>query len=251
MAQATLSCSFAAIHLEAALGDMPLACRNRRGFSAEKRIRPPHFSSSFRIAPARKLCYNFFITTERHRGPMIEFSFLFTESVIVFGWFLFRLGAYVKNKTVSLRHELIQLLFLINLMVINRMVSHPMATENGRVLPLVLETPAIWPLRVNFLPFVYLFDYESKRDMLLNIIGNFTMFIPTGIMTPLIYKHLDSLKKTVRTGFLISLAIEIIQLPFACRASDVDDLILNTAGCLAGYGILCLVRRVKRMNAKE
>ena len=182
---------------------------------------------------------------------MIEFSFLFTESVIVFGWFLFRLGAYLKNKTIRFRHELIQLLFLINLMVINRMVSHPMATENGRVLPLVLETAAIWPFRVNFLPLVHLFEYDSTRDMLLNIIGNFAMFIPTGIMTPLIYGHLDSLKKTVRTGFLISLAIEIVQLPFASRASDVDDLILNTAGCLAGYGILCLIRRTRAITLKE
>lgn len=182
---------------------------------------------------------------------MIEFSFLFTESLVVFGWFLFRLGAYLKNKAFSRKQEAIQLLFLINLMVINRMVSHPMATENGRVLPLVLETAAVWPFRVNFLPLVHLFDYDSTRDMLLNIIGNFAMFIPTGIMTPLIYKHLDSFKKTVRTGFLISLAIEIIQLPFASRASDVDDLILNTAGCLAGYGILCLIRRIGRITAKE
>ena len=182
---------------------------------------------------------------------MIEFSFLFTESLVVFGWVLFRLGAYLKNKAFSRKQEAIQLLFLINLMVINRMVSHPMATENGRVLPLVLETAAIWPFRVNFLPLVYLFDYDSRRSMLLNIIGNFAMFIPTGIMTPLIYKHLDSLKKTVRTGFLISLAIEIIQLPFASRASDVDDLILNTAGCLAGYGILCLIRRIRAITSKE
>ena len=182
---------------------------------------------------------------------MIEFSFLFTESVVVFGWLLFRLGAYIKSKVFSWKREAIQLLFLINLMVIDRMVFHPMATGNGLVLPLVLETATIQPFRVNFLPLVHLFDYDSKRDMLLNIIGNFAMFIPTGIITPLIYKHLDSLKKTVLTGFSITLAIEIIQLPFASRASDIDDLILNTAGCLAGYGILCLVRRIRRITLKE
>ena len=205
---------------------------------------------TFFIATVSKLCYNLIIQS-KGGSAMIEFSFLFTESVVVFGWVLFRLGAYLKNKAFSRKQEAIQLLFLINLMVINRMVSHPMATENGRVLPLVLETAAIRPFRVNFLPLVYLFDYDSTRSMLLNIIGNFAMFIPTGIMTPLIYKHLDSLKKTVRTGFLISLAIEIIQLPFASRASDVDDLILNTAGCLAGYGILCLIRRIRSITAKE
>ncbi len=182
---------------------------------------------------------------------MIEFSFLFTESAIIFGWFLFRIAAYIKHKHFSWKREILQLLFLVNLMVIDRMVFHPMATENGRVLPLVLETAAIWPFRVNLMPITNLFDYESKRDMFLNIIGNFAMFIPTGIMTPLIYKNLDGLKKTVSTGFAISLTIEIIQLPFASRASDVDDLILNTAGCLAGFGILSLIRLVKRSIIKE
>lgn len=182
---------------------------------------------------------------------MIEFSFLFTESVVVLGWFLFRLGAYIKSKSFSRKNEAVQLLFLVNLMVIDRMVFHPMATDNGRILPLVLETYAMWPFRVNLIPFVNLLDYESMRDLLLNIIGNFAMFLPTGIMTPLLYRHLDSLKKTVLTGFLISLTIEIIQLPFASRASDIDDLILNTAGCLAGYGILCLVRRIRNLIVKE
>ena len=83
-----------------------------------------------------------------------------------------------------------------------------------------------------------------------DIIGNFAMFIPTGIMTPLIYKNINSLKKVVLTGFLISLIIEIIQLPFAVRASDVDDLILNTLGCLLGYGILTLVRAITRKVRK-
>lgn len=182
---------------------------------------------------------------------MYEFSFLFTESVVILGWLLFRLFAYRKSRIRKLKSEAFQLLFLINLMVIDRMVFHPMRTENGRILPLVLETAAIWPFRVNLKPFVYLLDYESRRDMWLNIIGNFAMFIPTGIMTPLIYKHLDGLKKTVLTGFGISLAIEIIQLPFASRASDIDDLLLNTAGVLAGYGILCLIRRVKKISSRS
>jgi glycopeptide antibiotics resistance protein len=99
---------------------------------------------------------------------------------------------------------------------------------------------------MNLVPFVNLLDYDSTSDLLINIIGNFAMFIPTGIMVPLIYKRIDGMKKAVFTGFMISLIIEVIQLPFAVRASDVDDLILNTAGCLAGYGILCLCRQIKK-----
>jgi hypothetical protein len=83
----------------------------------------------------------------------------------------------------------------------------------------------------------------DDRSMLLNVIGNFALFIPTGIVTPILYRNLASLKKVTLTGFLISLTIEIIQLPFAVRASDVDDLILNTAGCLLGYALYRLFRR--------
>lgn len=179
---------------------------------------------------------------------MIEFSFAFTTALVVAGWFLFRLAVNFKARSFSFRWEALQLLFLINLAVISRMVFHPMATLDGIVQPLIFEAATAWPFRINLIPFVNLFDYESQRDMLLNIIGNCAMFIPTGILTPILYKHLDSFKKTVLTGFLISLSIEIIQLPFAVRASDIDDLILNTLGVMAGYGIYSLV---KWLNARK
>ena len=176
---------------------------------------------------------------------MVEFSFAFTTSLVIAGWMLFRICVNLKAKSFSLKREALQLLFLVNLAVINRMVFHPMATVDGAVQPLVFEAATAFPFRLNLIPFVNLFDYDSKRDMLLNIIGNCAMFIPTGIVTPVLYRHLDSFKKTVLTGFLISLAIEIIQLPFAVRASDIDDLILNTLGVAIGYGIYALVKWLK------
>ena len=114
-----------------------------------------------------------------------------------------------------------------------------------RVQPLIFEWATAWPFRVNLIPMVNLMDYDSKRDLLINLIGNFAMFIPTGVMTPLIYRKIDSFWKVTMTGFLLSLSIEIIQLPFAVRASDVDDLILNTLGCMVGYGIYALVRKIR------
>ena len=173
---------------------------------------------------------------------MYEISFGFGQILMLLGWIVFRALAAKKNKTVDWKKEAWQLLFLVNLMVIYRMTFHPFSKVDEKVQPLIFEAAAVWPFRINWVPFVNLLDYESQKDLILNLVGNFTMFIPTGIVTPLLYRHLDSLKKTVLTGFCISLAIEVIQLPFAVRASDVDDLILNTLGCLAGYGILCLVR---------
>lgn len=176
---------------------------------------------------------------------MIEFSFAFTTALVAGGWFLFRLGANLKARDFSVKREALQLLFLINLAVISRMVFHPMAAVDSNVQPLVFDAANAWPFRVNLIPFMNLLDYESRQDLLLNLIGNTAMFVPTGILTPILYKHLATFRKAVLTGFLISLAIEIIQLPFAVRASDVDDLILNTLGVMAGYGIYALVKQLK------
>ena len=178
---------------------------------------------------------------------MLNIPFYAGSLAVVICWLIFRICAYRKNKSINWKFEAIQLFFLVNLLVIHRVTFHPFSKVDGKVAPLLFETATAWPFRINLIPFVYLFDYETTRSMWLNVIGNAAMFIPTGILTPLLYKHLDSLKKTVLTGFLISLTIEILQLPFAVRASDVDDLILNTAGCLAGYGILRLVRFLKQV----
>ena len=173
---------------------------------------------------------------------MFSVSFLAGQIIVLAGWLLFRLAAYLKHKHISWKAEAIQIFFLINLLVIYRMTFHPFAKLDGQVQPLLFDATTAWPFWINLTPFVNLLDYESKREMLLNVIGNSTMFIPTGIMTPLIYKNLRTFPKTLLTGFLLSFVIEIIQLPFAVRCSDVDDLILNTFGCLVGYGIYALVK---------
>lgn len=183
---------------------------------------------------------------------MLEIPVSYGIGFVIVGWLLFRLATYLKNKQVNWKYEAIQLLFLINLIVLYRITFHPFAKVDGKVQPLIFDIATAWPFRMNLMPFVNLLEYDSKRDLLLNLIGNVTMFIPTGIMTPLIYRKLDSFKKTMLTGVGISLAIEIIQLPFAVRASDVDDLILNTVGCLLGVGILWLIRGIKgRKKVKQ
>ena len=181
---------------------------------------------------------------------MIEISFAFGQCAIIVALIVFRMAAYIKKRKINWKFEAKQVFFLVNLLVIYRFNFHPFSKVDGQVQPLLFDIATAWPFRMTLVPFVNLMDYEIKREMLVNIIGNFAMFIPTGIMTPLIYKDTNSLKKVVLTGFLISLIIEIIQLPFAVRASDVDDLILNTLGCLLGYGILSLARAITRKVRK-
>ena len=104
----------------------------------------------------------------------------------------------------------------------------------------------MWPFRINWLPFVNLFDYPCTRDILINVIGNTTMFIPLGIVWPIVFKELDTHTKIIVAGIGCSLLIEILQLPFYVRVSDIDDLILNSLGYIAGYGIYLLVKKTRK-----
>ena len=179
---------------------------------------------------------------------MFALSFNAGVCIVIIAWIIFRVFANHKTQSFSWKKEAVQLLFLINLLVIYRMTFHPFSKVDGQVQPLLFDLATAWPFRMNLVPFVNLLDYPTKGEILINVIGNSAMFIPTGIMTPLIYKNLNSFKKTVLTGFMISLSIEIIQLPFAVRCSDVDDLILNTLGCIAGYGIYAIVKCIRKQK---
>lgn len=93
----------------------------------------------------------------------------------------------------------------------------------------------------NFVPFhtikLYLSDRMPRRKAILNLWGNFLGFIPVGFMLPFLSRKLNTLIKISIATFLISLGFELIQLVTNTGVFDVDDLLLNTAGGLAG-GIL-------------
>lgn len=177
---------------------------------------------------------------------MWEISFIELECFFTAIWLLCRIIVWTTQRRVNWKREALLLLMYINLAVIIRFTFFPMARVNGSVQPLIFDASAAFPFRINLIPFVNLFDYDNKRDLLLNVIGNTAMFIPSGIVLPIIYKKLNRYWKVVAAGAMISLCIEIIQLPFSVRTSDVDDLILNTLGVVIGYGIYAAVKRLKR-----
>ena len=181
---------------------------------------------------------------------MVEIPFLFLEFIFALIWLVIRSVVWTKQKRIDWKREAVLLLMYINLGVIIRFAFFPMSKVDGLVQPLIFDIATVYPFRVNLVPLVNLFDYDNKRDLLLNVIGNAAMFIPSGIVLPIIYKRLDSFIKVILAGGGISLCIEMMQLPFSVRASDIDDLILNTAGVMLGYGIYALVRCLKRTKRK-
>ena len=163
-------------------------------------------------------------------------------------WLLLRLCVWTKSGRIDWKREAVLLLMYVNLAVILRFSFFPLSLLNGKVQPLLLDPKKAFPFKVNLVPFVMLLDYDIRRELLANVIGNFCMFIPSGIVLPVVFRKLDSFWKVAGAGVLLSLCIEIIQLPFFQRTSDIDDLILNTAGVIAGYGIFSLFRRIKNRS---
>ncbi len=66
--------------------------------------------------------------------------------------------------------------------------------------------------------------------------ANILMMMPFGFLLPLISPKSGKFRIIFLSGFLFSLSIELSQL-FNYRATDIDDLILNTLGAILGYEI--------------
>ncbi|MBE6562924.1 MAG: VanZ family protein [Ruminococcaceae bacterium] len=83
--------------------------------------------------------------------------------------------------------------------------------------------------------------HGNINALLINFLGNILMFAPIGFFLSLLWDM--KARKATLIGFSISLFIEITQL-FLPRGTDVDDLILNTAGTLLGFLIYKLLSKV-------
>lgn len=73
------------------------------------------------------------------------------------------------------------------------------------------------------------------------------MFMPFGIMFPMLYKKRFKLFITTVTAALCSLLIETTQYFFTVdRAADIDDFILNIIGAILGYLVFLLIIKWKK-----
>ena len=165
-------------------------------------------------------------------------------------WLTVRAIVWAIDKKLSLKREAMLILVYICLVVVARFTFFPFSKVDGQIQPLVFDRRNWFPFRINLLPFIYLMDYPNPREALLNLIGNTAMFLPLGIVWPVVYKKLDTHRKVVAAGSGFSLIIELLQLPFFDRVSDIDDLILNSTGFIIGYLIYLLIQNLtKRKKA--
>ena len=176
---------------------------------------------------------------------MVTISFIQGEVLFAVAWLAVRVAVCMRRHRVDWGHEARLLLMYVNLAVILRFTFFPFSRVDGQVQPLVFDLAEMLPLRLNLVPFKQLLWYETTRDLLINLIGNVAMFVPTGIVLPIVWPRLDRFWKVVPAGMLVSLCIEVLQLPFSSRGTDVDDLLLNTLGVTIGYVLFSLARGLR------
>lgn len=97
----------------------------------------------------------------------------------------------------------------------------------------------------NLIPFREIGRFLKYREALgftavfLNLAGNVFVFVPYGMLLPLLAHRCRRFWYVVLLGFDFSLLVEVIQLISKVGSFDVDDLLLNTIGGAIGY--LCFV----------
>jgi len=177
---------------------------------------------------------------------MIAVSYSAMVAFITAAWLLVRGYFAVKTKTIHWKREAELILVYICLIVVVRFTFCPFGTVDGQIQPLLFDASQMFPPRVNLVPLKYLLDYLIVGEAVLNTVGNFAMFIPIGMVWPLVFRKLNTHGKVIAAGVGLSLCIELLQLPFFDRVTDIDDLILNSLGFLMGYGIYLLVKKCKK-----
>lgn len=104
----------------------------------------------------------------------------------------------------------------------------------------------------NLILFKEIKNYWYHREILgwvaySNLIGNILIFVPFGFFMPMASKY-RSLVLTFFYSFGLSLMVEFFQLVTKVGSFDVDDLLLNTLGGVAGFIIFIICNAIRRWH---
>lgn len=149
--------------------------------------------------------------------------------------------SYKEEEKIRVQHNIFGYMFMIYLIIaLAEVVGFPSISEWRRLSGL---NEAIFNPNINLIPFNDGFDISG----ILNII----FFMPLGFLLPTLWKKYRSFLKTLSYGIIFSFIIEIGQLFTKNRATDINDLIMNTLGTILGWIIFNFLRKVfKKLTRK-
>ena len=98
----------------------------------------------------------------------------------------------------------------------------------------------------NFVPFKSivpeLIGQGNHLIDMVNFFGNIIPFMPIGLLAPLVVRSF-SWQKALVLGVVTGLSFEVMEVVFRVGIFDVDDIILNAFGVMAGYGVFVMFKR--------
>ncbi|MDP4093236.1 MAG: VanZ family protein [Bacillota bacterium] len=189
-------------------------------------------------------------------GMHITMSYWLIRAIPV--WVLFRVVILIvkkiRKRNIDIKNEFIINLFALYLIFVAGIVFLPLsiywAKQKYYSLP-----------NINYVPFKDLIKtiiYASYyKYIFINVFGNIAMFIPFGLLFPLLWgEKFKGLKVTILSGILLSFSIEVLQFiegnvfhSLLSRSSDINDIILNTLGALIGYFAYVKLLKKNRINS--
>lgn len=189
---------------------------------------------------------------------MIGSSFIIVALISMALWIIYRLYNVVKNKRINIAREIILFIFFVYFLFLllltifkggriefSNQFNSFMYREHG-----LLGIINVVPIKETINTFMH--SETGMRNSLRNLIGNILVFMPLGFFIPLLFEKFNNLKKVLKVGCLSSLAIELSQLFVGSNVCDIDDVIYNTLGALAGF--ICyktFETIIKKVNLKN
>lgn len=176
----------------------------------------------------------------------IVIRFLPAAAAITLAWAGARAVCAIRSRKIDLKHELKLLLVYATILMVTRFVYfeyYGLSIASLKYAHATIDTSLMFPPFYNLKPLNGMSMKYGGWEF--NMIGNVLMFIPVGIFWPLCFEKLDNILKVTLVGALYSLLIEISQLFFWNRCTDIDDLIFNTAGAFVGACVYFLAKVLK------
>lgn len=96
----------------------------------------------------------------------------------------------------------------------------------------------------NFIPFKTIIEYIQRYNngfrnlSILNLLGNFVLFLPMGAVLPCVSYKFNRFWKVVLCVLGMVVFVEVAQGILRVGSIDIDDVIFNVCGAMIGYGII-------------
>lgn len=143
-------------------------------------------------------------------------------------------------------------LFVLYIVLLVYTTIFPITILDDEQLDILHSTFGEYITYYQFIPFKTILNVGSY-NFFKQVVCNILMFVPFPIFIKLIKREMIWWK-TILVGILSSLLIELIQLltdiitRYPTHVCDIDDLILNSIGVLAGYGIIMILNKISFTN---